>query len=111
LDWSYNLLTEPERRMLRLLSVFVGGAPLDAIEAIAAQTWGSAGDAVTLLGELVDQSLVTLDDAATLPRYRMLETVREYGRDRLVERAERAPVESAHTAWALAIAEAAHAAL
>ena len=111
LDWSYNLLTEPERRMLRLLSVFVGGAPLDAIEAIAVRTWGSAGDAVALLGELVDQSLVTLDDATTMPRYRVLETVREYGRDRLVEHAERAAVESAHTTWALAIAEAAHAAL
>ncbi len=111
LDWSYILLTEPERRMLRLLSVFVGGAPLDAIEAIAAGTWGGAGDAVTLLGELVDQSLVTLDDTTAMPRYRMLETVREYGCDRLVEHAERAAVESAHTTWALAIAEAAHAAL
>ena len=111
LDWSYNLLTEPERRMLRLLSVFVGGAPLDAIEAIAVGTWGSAGDAVALLGELVDQSLVTLDDATTMPRYRVLETVREYGRDRLVEHAERASVESAHTTWALAIAGAAHEAL
>ena len=97
LDWSYNLLTEPERRMLRLLSVFVGGAPLDAIEAIAVETWGSAGDAVALLGELVDQSLVTLDDATAMPRYRVLETVREYGRDRLVEHGERAPIESAHT--------------
>ena len=51
----------------------------------------------TLLGELVDQSLVTLDDATAMPRYRMLETVREYGRDRLVEHGERAAIESAHT--------------
>jgi predicted ATPase/DNA-binding SARP family transcriptional activator len=105
LDWSYNLLTEPQQRMLRLLSVFVGGAPLDAVEAIRAQTWDDAADTVALLADLVDQSLVTLDDATAQPRYRMLETVREYGRDRLGEQGERVATEAAHAAWALGLAE------
>jgi predicted ATPase len=111
LDWSYNLLTEPQRRMLRLLSVFVGGAPLDAVEAIRSETWDDEADTVALLGELVDQSLVALDDATALPRYRMLETVREYGRDRLREHGEGAATEAAHVAWALALAQRAQAEL
>ncbi|MEP6638282.1 MAG: tetratricopeptide repeat protein [Chloroflexota bacterium] len=111
LDWSYNLLTEPQQRMLRLLSVFVGGAPLDAVERIRSETWTDPGDTLALLGDLVDQSLVTLDDATALPRYRMLETVREYGRDQLLEDGERMATEAAHTAWALALAEGAQAAL
>ena len=111
LDWSYNLLTEPQRRMLRLLSVFVGGAPLDAIELIRSETWGGIGDTVTLLGDLVDQSLVALEDGTSLPRYRTLETVREYGRDRLREHGEQHATEAAHTSWALAIAERARTAM
>ena len=111
LDWSYNLLTEPQRRMLRLLSVFVGGAPLDAIELIRSETWGGSGDTVTLLGDLVDQSLVALEDGTSLPRYRTLETVREYGRDRLREHGEQHATEAAHTSWALAIAERARTAM
>lgn len=111
LDWSYNLLTEPQQRMLRLLCVFVGGAPLDGIERIRAETRQESGDTVALLGDLVDQSLVALDDATTTPRYRMLETVREYGRARLIEHGEQRNMEAAHMAWAMSIAAAAQAAL
>jgi predicted ATPase/DNA-binding SARP family transcriptional activator len=110
LDWSYNLLTEPQRRVLRALSVFVGGAPLDAAEVVCTGPGVGARDVLRLLGELVDQSLVTLDDAAAEPRYQLLETVREYGHDRLVEQGERAATELAHATWALALADKADAA-
>jgi predicted ATPase/DNA-binding SARP family transcriptional activator len=110
LDWSYNLLTEPQRRMLRSLAVFVGGAPLDGVESVWAATSADTGDAVGLLGDLVDQSLVALDVAAAEPRYHLLETVREYGRERLIELGERNAIEAAHATWALDVAELAQAA-
>lgn len=111
LDWSYNLLTEPQQRMLRLLSVFVGTASLEAVEYVCGDRWVGAGEVVGLLSDLIDQSLVALDDQTTEPRYRLLETVREYGRDRLIELDESHGAEAAHAAWALAIAEQAQAAL
>jgi predicted ATPase len=104
LDWSYNLLTEPQRRVLRALSVFVGGAPLDAVEIVSPGAGVSSSDVLRLLAELVDQSLVTLDDADSEPRYRLLETVREYGREQLIERGEGEATEAAHATWALALA-------
>jgi predicted ATPase/DNA-binding SARP family transcriptional activator len=110
LDWSYNLLTEPQRRMLRLLAAFVGGAPLDGVEFVCAAASVDAGDAVGLLGDLVDQSLVALDVAASEPRYHLLETVREYGHERLVELGESNAIEAAHASWALDIADLAQAA-
>lgn len=111
LDWSYNLLTEPQRRVLRALSVFVGGAPLDAVEIVSPGAGVGSSEVLRLLGELVDQSLVTLDDTDGEPRYRLLETVREYGREQLIERREREATEAAHGAWALALADQAEAAL
>src|SRR6478735_7875366 len=111
LDWSYNLLTDPQRRVLRALSAFVGGAPLDAAEVVCPGPGVEPRDVLRLLGELVDQSLVTLDDAATEPRYRLLETVREYGRERLIEERERAATEEAHENWVLGLAERAEAAV
>ena len=111
LDWSYNLLTDPQRRVLRALSAFVGGAPLEAAEVVCPGPGVGPRDVLRLLGELVDQSLVTLDDAAAEPRYRLLETVREYGRDRLIEEGERAATEDAHGSWALGLAERAEAAV
>jgi predicted ATPase/DNA-binding SARP family transcriptional activator len=111
LDWSYNLLTEPQRRVLRALSVFVGGAPLQAVEIVCSGAGLGSSEVLYLLGDLVDQSLVTLDDSDGEPRYRLLETVREYGREQLIERGEREATEAAHGTWALALAEQAEAAL
>ena len=111
LDWSYNLLTDAQRRVLRALSVFVGGAPLEAAEFVCPGEGVGSSDVLGLLGELVEQSLVTLDDATAEPRYRLLETVREYGRDRLVELGERGVIEATHAAWALWLAAQAESAL
>jgi predicted ATPase/DNA-binding SARP family transcriptional activator len=110
LDWSYNLLSEPERSVLRSLSVFVGGAALDAAEVVCAGPGPSAG-VVALLGQLIEKSLVVLDDHATGPRFRLLETVREYAQERLLEAGDRLAVESRHAGWCVDFAERAVAAL
>ena len=84
IDWSYDLLSEPERILLRRLSVFAGGWTLEAAEAVCSD--GAeilAPDIVDVLGALIDKSLVIYD--AEGDRYRLLETVRQYARDRLFE--------------------------
>ncbi|MFG2332529.1 ATP-binding protein [Streptomyces sp. NPDC048604] len=96
-DWSWDILTDPERRVLRRLSVFSGGCDLAAAEAVC--TTASATDAtLELLGALVDKSLVVAapDPVAGGMRYRLLETVAEYGAERLDEAGERGAVEERH---------------
>ncbi|AWZ18428.1 hypothetical protein DRB96_34070 [Streptomyces sp. ICC1] len=88
-DWSWDLLDEPERAVLRRLSVFAGGCDLDAAEAVCADagdTDGAAGVA-DLLGSLVDKSLVVAAPGAdgNGMRYRLLETVAEYAAERLAQ--------------------------
>lgn len=111
LDWSYDLLDERQRHVLRSLSVFVGGAPLEAAEIVCRAEGMDGIDVIGTLGDLVDQSLVVLEDRPEEPRYRLLETVREYGRDRLVESGRKLEVEAAHAAWSLDVAERAEGAL
>ena len=99
MDWSYGLLTDDERALLRMLSVFTGGFDLAAVAAVN----GAAPSAlVGQLGSLVDKSLVHLGDTTgETVRYRLLETVRLYARERLVETGEAAAAQDAHAAWAL----------
>ena len=79
-DWSWELLHASERHVLARLSVFAGGFDLAAAEAV---TWGEGvrpEEVISLLGALVDKNLVQFDDTGTGPaRYRLLETVRQYG--------------------------------
>ncbi|MGV9389470.1 AfsR/SARP family transcriptional regulator [Streptomyces olivaceus] len=101
-DWSWDLLDEAERTMLRALSVFAGGWDLEAAEAVG------TGPAADLVGALVDKSLVVADPGAggTGMRYRMLETIHEYADERAAELpGPRAVAERAHRAWARALAE------
>ncbi|OOC54489.1 MULTISPECIES: AfsR/SARP family transcriptional regulator [Nocardiopsis] len=102
-DWSWDLLDESERRLLRRLSVFAGGATLEAVERVCADpgTEGTVGghDVWTVLFSLVDKSLViaenpTRDD--TPPRYRQLETVRAYAAERLERSGEEECVRDGH---------------
>jgi predicted ATPase/class 3 adenylate cyclase len=99
LDWSYRLLDENEQALLRALSVFVGGIALDAAEGICFGDEGTDVRVLGLLGQLVDKSLAIMDDGGAGPRYRLLETVREYGHERLVEADEREIVERRHAEW------------
>ena len=84
IDWSAQLLSDPERELLLRLGVFRAGFGLDAVEWMADGLDGA--DAIEALGALVDGSLVREQDRGSRPWFTMLATVREYGRDRLAER-------------------------
>ena len=88
IDWSYDLLSEPEQRLLDRLSVFAGGCTLDAAEAVCAGDPIDADDGFELLANLVARSLVVADDTGPDTRYRLLETIRQYGEERLAEHEE-----------------------
>jgi predicted ATPase/DNA-binding SARP family transcriptional activator len=86
IEWSYQLLSDDEQRLFRHLSVFVDGVDLDAAERLAADL-GLASDPGTVLARLVDASMINADFAVGT-RYRMLETLRAYGVDRLTAAGE-----------------------
>lgn len=111
LDWSYELLTEPEQALLRRLAVFAGGCTLEAAEAVCAGERIVAEELLNLLGGLVRHSLVQMEDGAGAARYRLLETVRQYGRERQAEAGEQATLGRRHAAWCVALAEEAEPAL
>jgi predicted ATPase len=105
IDWSYHLLSETERVLLRRLSVFAGGWTLDAAESVCAGGSVDAANILDLLTSLVDKSLVLAEMQRGEARYWLLETVRQYARDRLVEAGEEAEVRTRHRAWYLTLAE------
>ncbi|MEU4247828.1 BTAD domain-containing putative transcriptional regulator [Amycolatopsis sp. NPDC026612] len=88
-EWSWDLLTEAELVLARRLAVFTGGAELKSIEAVCADERLPAADVPYVLGSLVEKSIVdTVDAGNGEPRYRMLETLRAYATERLVESGE-----------------------
>jgi predicted ATPase/DNA-binding SARP family transcriptional activator len=101
--WSYDLLDADEQLLFARLCVFAGSFGLDAVEQVCAARDVGKSAASLLLANLVDKSMVQLVDE-DLPRYRLLETLREYGRDRLSE-AERKRARARHAAWYLEVAE------
>ncbi|MFL5641023.1 MAG: ATP-binding protein [Chloroflexota bacterium] len=105
IDWSYDLLTEPERAVLRRLSVFAGGASLEAAESVCAGDPVDALDVLDLLGRLVEKSLVFTDPTSSEAHFRLLETVREYARGRLVEAGEGETTLRRHRDLFLALAD------
>ncbi|MFJ7911066.1 AfsR/SARP family transcriptional regulator [Kitasatospora sp. NPDC096204] len=101
-DWSWDLLGKRERAVLRRLSVFAGGWQLEDAETVCADgVEVASGEVADLLLSLVDKSLLVADlDGASLPRYRMLETIHEYATERLAESAaERTATEARHLAY------------
>jgi len=105
MDWSYDLLTSNEAALLRRLSVFSRGCTLDAAEAVCAADDIGGYEVLDLLMRLVDKSLVVAEEEEREIRYRLLETVRQYGRDKLVEAGEAPAVRHRHLDWFLALAE------
>jgi predicted ATPase/class 3 adenylate cyclase len=105
IDWSYDLLDEAERALLRRLSVFAGGWKLAAAEAVCGDD-GTCDDVVDVLDALVQKSLVDLDPAGN--RYRLLESVREYAVERLRESGEEGAVRDRHLRFFWALAEEAY---
>ena len=85
IDWSYRLLEEPERRLFERLSVFQGGFTLEAVEWVCTDDDLDALAVLELLPSLVDKSLVAVDVEGEEARYRLLETLRQFARDRLDE--------------------------
>jgi predicted ATPase len=96
IDWSYDLLSESERVVFRRLSVFTGGWTLDGAEAVCAGTDIKVANVLALLISLVEKTLVIAEDLNKTGRYRMLETLRQYSRDRLVESGEARVVHRRH---------------
>ena len=84
IDWSHELLSEPERVLWRRLSQFAGGWTLAAAEAVSSALPLSRHDVLELMTNLVEKSLVVLDTQSDEPRYRLLETIREYGFEKLL---------------------------
>jgi predicted ATPase/class 3 adenylate cyclase/Tfp pilus assembly protein PilF len=111
IDWSYDLLNEPARRLLQRLSVFAGGWTLEAAERVCAGD-GLDGDAILdLVISLAEKSLAAADTGDGAPRYRMLETVRQYARERLHEAGDGEPLRRRHRDYFLELAEDANARL
>jgi predicted ATPase/class 3 adenylate cyclase len=105
MDWSYDLLTAKERAVLRRLSVFSGGWTLEAAEAVCAGDGVDDGDVLDVQTALVDKSLVVVEESGTQARYRLLETVRQYGRDKLVEANEATAWRIRHRDWFLGLVD------
>jgi predicted ATPase/DNA-binding CsgD family transcriptional regulator len=97
LDWSYALLSESERMILRRLSVFAGGCSWPAAEAVCAGGGVTRGEVIEILPHLVDKSLVlAIVQGAGGTRYRLLETIRQYAWQRLLESGEASAVRARH---------------
>jgi predicted ATPase/class 3 adenylate cyclase len=110
IDWSYELLGEPEKRLLARLSVFAGGWTLEAAEQVCSGESAAGAsieewEVLDLLTGLVDKSLVIADEQNDSVRYRMLETVRQYAAERLQASGENGPVRARLLHHFLALAE------
>jgi predicted ATPase/DNA-binding XRE family transcriptional regulator len=109
--WSYDLLNQHEQALFRRLAIFVGGFTLEGVEAVYAAAGGAAHDMLEGVVALVDKSLVHqgVDSAGSndpdSARFNMLETVREFGAERLAESGEGAAMRTAHAAYFLNFAE------
>src|ERR1700733_3229937 len=99
LDWSYELLTEPERVVLRRLAVFVGSFSLQATIAVAAGAETELAPVVESLTSLVAKSLVTTEGGGAVARYRLLDTTRAYAYEKLNESGERVPLTRRHAEY------------
>ena len=108
-DWSYSLLTDAERVLLRRLSTFVGAFDLEAAVAVCGFDGIEEFDVTDRLGSLVDKSLAVAEPDGSTIRYRLLETIRHYATERLIEHDEHeaATIAARHCEYFLAVAEAA----
>jgi predicted ATPase/DNA-binding XRE family transcriptional regulator len=106
LDWSYNLLSESERTLFERLAVFAGGWTLEAAEEVCAAADITPDAILDLLGQLIDRSMVTVDSDPPQPtRFRLLEPIRQYALERLLDRDDASDVRRRHSAWFGALAE------
>jgi predicted ATPase/DNA-binding CsgD family transcriptional regulator len=104
-DWSYDLCTEAERTLWARCSVFAGDFDLDAAESVCACDGLTVDDVFTGIAGLVDKSVLAREDRGPHARYRMLETIRQYGAERLAETGERDRFRRRHRDFCLSLAE------
>lgn len=97
IDWSYSLLSEPEKVLFRRLAVFAGGWTLEAAEQVCGQDGGL--EILDLLARLVDKSLVIPKEVAGETRYRRLETIRQYSREKFFETDEVEVIRNRHLTY------------
>jgi predicted ATPase/class 3 adenylate cyclase len=100
IDWSYDLLSDDERQLLRSASVFVGGWRLEALEAVSADP-----KTIENLEGLVNKSLVVTEECGSEMRYSMLETIRQYAREKLFDAQESTALRDRHFAYFDALSE------
>jgi len=99
IEWSHELCTEAERLLWARLSVFAGGFELDAVEEICADYRLAAGEVLRLLAALVDKSILITGHSEGVARYRLPETLREYGQERLQQAGEYSALRRRHRDW------------
>src|SRR5439155_6768172 len=105
IDWSYDLLSDEERAVFRRLSVFAGGCTLAAAESICSGDGISEVDLLDLLSRLIDKSLLVAEATEGESGFRLLESVRQYARERLIDAGEAEPTYRRHRDWYLALVE------
>jgi predicted ATPase len=105
LQWSHDLLEADELILFRRLGIFASGFELEAVEEVCTGSGLNADEIADVLARLAEKSLVTVEEGGRGRRYRLLETVRMYARERLVEAGEQDALAARHAHWALALAE------
>jgi predicted ATPase/DNA-binding SARP family transcriptional activator len=105
IDWSYDLLSEGDKRLFRRLSVFVGGCTLEAAEAVCAGEEDLERDILAGVEALITQSLLRQEGPGAEPRFVMLETIREYASERLRESSEAEALRRQHAQFFLRLAQ------
>jgi predicted ATPase/class 3 adenylate cyclase/Tfp pilus assembly protein PilF len=105
IEWSYELLTSGEQTLFRALATFAGGATFEAVEAVIQASAHPETDVFAGLATLVEQSLLTQREEEGKPRYLMLETIREYGLERLAASDDAEAVNDGHARFYLNLAE------
>ncbi len=104
IDWSYNLLSDKEKTLFRRLAVFVGGWNLEAVETVCVGENIESYEVLDLLTNLVEKSLVITEEVPDGIRYRRLETIRQYAREKFLETDEVGIVRQRHGDWFLQFA-------
>jgi predicted ATPase/DNA-binding XRE family transcriptional regulator len=105
IEWSYDLLSPAEQTLFRRLSVFVNGWTLEAAEFVCSDENIKAEDILELLTQLINKSLVNTEDLQNEPRYRMLETIRQYANEKLIASGESNMLTDQHLDYFLSLAE------
>ncbi|WP_063043378.1 protein kinase domain-containing protein [Nocardia pseudovaccinii] len=104
IDWSYSLCTPPEQQVWAHLSVFAGSVELDAAEQVCRDDL-AAGDLLDVLAALVDKSILIREESDSVVRFRLLETIRDYGRDKLEQAGQYLEIRRRHQDWFRKLAE------